>query len=190
MVDKEYFETQLRQYSAGDAPALRGDVFPSNERLLASLREFMSEYEDRALGYESLLTSAGLKIAHLIIRQILGIETKDEKVDFRMATNHAVEFMHTHLSEKLTLADLARTARLSPSQFSRVFKAETGTAPIEYLQELRLFRARRLLRDTIRPVTDIALECGFNSSSYLSRCFQSRWGLSPSKFRKTAHMRG
>ena len=106
-----------------------------------------------------------------------------------MAANHAIEFMHKSLSDKLSVTDLARVARLSPSHFARVFKSETGVTPIEYLQELRLIRAKRLLRDTGEPLTGIALDCGFNSSSYLSRCFMDRFGMYPSKFRKSLGMR-
>jgi AraC family transcriptional regulator len=187
MIRTAYFEAELAAYQ-DEVPSFRGERFESTPRLLAALREFMSEFEERAPGYQNLLDAAGLKITHLVIRQILAVEKQDEKVDFRMAANDAVEFMHTHLDEKLTLTDLARISRLSPSQFTRVFKQELGVPPIEYLQELRLLRARRLLRDSDRTITEVAMSCGFNSSSYFSRCFQNRFGVSASSFRKSLGM--
>jgi AraC family transcriptional regulator len=187
MIRRAYFEKHLAVYGRA-IPPLRCATFDSTPRLLAALREFMSEFEERAPGYETLLEATGQKITHLVIRQILAVQKHDDKVDFRMAANDAVEFMHTNIHEKLTLTDLARISRLSPSQFARVFKQELGMAPIEYLQEMRLLRARRLLRDTDRTITEIALGSGFNSSSYFSRCFQNRFGASPSAFRKSLGM--
>lgn len=183
MVRRTYFEEQFSTYGE-PPPMLRGEIFPSTPRLIAALREFMAEYEEQVPGFVPLLDAAGLKITHLIIRQIHSVAKLDEKVDFRMAANHAVEFMHKNLGEQLTLTDLARVSRLSPSRFARVFKAELGVAPIEYLQELRLLRAKRLLKDADNTVTEIALACGFNSSSYFSRCFQRRFGTSATAYRK------
>jgi AraC family transcriptional regulator len=183
MVRQGYFDEQFAIYERA-LPALRGQAFESTPRLVAGLREFMSEYEEQGPGYEALLAATAQKITHLLIRQMLSTPKQDEKVDFRMAANDAVEFMHTHLHEKITLGDLARVGRLSLSQFARVFKEELGTTPIEYLQELRLLRAKRLLRDTDQPITQVALDCGYGSSSYFSRCFQERFKVSPSGFRK------
>jgi AraC family transcriptional regulator len=184
MIDTTYLHQQLADYGKPLAE-LRGDTFDSTARLLDALREFMAEFDERGPGYEALLSATGRKITHLVIRQILGSPKRDEKVDFRMAANHTVEFMHTHLGEKIGLVDLARVARLSLSQFSRVFKQELGMAPMEYLQELRLVRAKRLLRDSDQSITEVALGCGFNSSSYFSRCFLGRFSASPSVFRRS-----
>lgn len=183
MVRPEYWEAQLAVYGR-PLPQMRGEVFESTPRLLDALREFMSEYEEQGPGSVSLLAATGQKITHLLLRQMLATPKRDEKVDFRMAANHAVEFMHRNLSEKLSVTELARVARLSVSQFARVFKGELGVAPIEYLQELRLLRARRLLRENELTITEVALSCGFNSSSYFSRCFLARFATSPSSFRR------
>ncbi|MBN2802174.1 MAG: helix-turn-helix domain-containing protein [Deltaproteobacteria bacterium] len=188
MVSSSYFNLQLKTYNKKISEQ-RGNVYESTERIHAALREFMAEYEEKSPGYEVLLQATGQKIVHLIIRQILAVEKMDEKVDFRMAANLAVEFMHKHLEDKITVVELARISRMSSSQFAKVFKEELGTAPIEYLQELRLIRSRRYLRDTNKNATEIALQCGFNSSSYFSRCYQNRFGVSPTEYRKKISMR-
>ena len=58
-----------------------------------------------------------------------------------------------------------------------------GQAPIDYLIERRLGAAMRLLRETDRPITDIALETGFSDSNYFARQFRRRTGTTPSAFR-------
>jgi len=93
--------------------------------------------------------------------------------------------MHQHLEERLTITELARVARLSPSHFARVFREELGVTPIEYLSELRLTQARRQLRDSAATITEIALRTGFNSSSYFCRCFAARFRMTPSDYRRS-----
>jgi AraC family transcriptional regulator len=184
MIAAMYFEEQALEYHL-ELPKLQGTMFESTPRLVFALKEFMSEYEEKAPGYLKLLHAAGETICHLIIRQILAPTKRNEKVDYRMAADETVAFMHANLHEKITLTDLAHFSRLSVSQFTRVFKEELETTPIEYLQELRLIRAKRLLKDSDKTITEIALQCGFNSSSYFSRCFANRFNTSASDYRKS-----
>ena len=78
---------------------------------------------------------------------------------------------------------LAAVAHLSPSQFGRVFKQVFGETPHRYLQRRRVERAMTLLRQTDRPVTDIAWDVGFASLGTFSSTFSRVVGESPSRFR-------
>lgn len=189
MVRAGYFDAQAAAY-ARPLPTLRGAAFSSTPALVEAVRELMAEYEARGPGAAAMLAATGLRITHLLIRQLLGSAPAHDKVDFRMAANGAVELMHRRLGERITVGQLARAARLSVSQFARVFKHELGMAPIEYLHELRLMRAKRLLRDQDASMTSIALDSGLGSSAYLSRSFRRRFGLSPSAFRASVGRRG
>lgn len=66
---------------------------------------------------------------------------------------------------------------------SRVFKKETGQTPINYLNQLRMARVKKLLLDEHKSISQIAIECGLGSSSYLSACFQEIYKMSPSDYR-------
>src|SRR5712692_6429375 len=86
------------------------------------------------------------------------------------AVERAIQTMHTHLHEVLTLEDLASVAYLSPSHFHRVFCRLIGIPPGEFLSALRLQAARRLLVTTSLSVTDICFEVGYTSTgSFTSR---------------------
>src|SRR2546428_12941634 len=76
------------------------------------------------------------------------------------AVERAIQAMHTHLHELLSLEDLAAVAYLSPSHFHRVFGRLIGIAPVEFLTALRFQAARRLLVTTSLSVTDIGLGVG------------------------------
>jgi AraC-like DNA-binding protein len=84
----------------------------------------------------------------------------------------------------LDVPTLARIAHVSPSHFSRSFKATFGETPHRYLQRRRIERAMALLRDTATPVTDAALIVGFSSLGTFSRTFRDVVGVSPSEYRR------
>lgn len=91
--------------------------------------------------------------------------------------------MDRRYAEPLDVARLARITHLSASQFGRVFKSVYGETPHRYLQRRRVERAMTLLRQTDRPITDIAWDVGFASLGTFSRTFSDIVGCSPSRFR-------
>jgi AraC family transcriptional regulator len=97
--------------------------------------------------------------------------------------NLAIDRVVGRLDETIRLRDLARAARLSPFHFHRVFQALVGETPADFVKRLRLERALGLMAHARRKsLTEIAMACGFSSSSDFSRCFRQRFGLPPSAF--------
>ena len=103
------------------------------------------------------------------------------------AVERAIQTMHTHLHEVLTLEDLASVACLSPSHFTRVFRRLIGIPPGEFLTALRFQMARRLLLTTTLSVTDICFEVGYTSTGSFTSRFTHLVGLSPRLLRQRAH---
>src|SRR5579859_5079944 len=99
----------------------------------------------------------------------------------------AIQVMHSHLHEPLTLEDLASVACLSPSHFHRVFCRLIGIPPGEFLSALRFQMARRLLLTTPLSVTDICFEVGYTSIGSFTSRFTHLVGLSPRLLRQRAH---
>ncbi|MNE61468.1 HTH-type transcriptional activator RhaS [compost metagenome] len=77
------------------------------------------------------------------------------------------------------LVDLAAHAELSEFHFARMFKHSTGQAPHQYVMQVRLQQAEKLLRNTLMPLTQIALDCGFSSASHFSHRFKAFYGHTP-----------
>jgi AraC-like DNA-binding protein len=102
-----------------------------------------------------------------------------------MSITRAIDYLNEHYGEKLSVEDLSRVANLSPSRFSRVFKEETSMSPVEYIMQTRIDCAKRMLRGNEKTLSQIALECGFNSSSYFYQCFTRAINSSPSDYRKS-----
>lgn len=95
----------------------------------------------------------------------------------------ATHAMRRRLGEKIGLDEIAGEVGLSPAYFSRIFKEETGVSFVGKLNDLRIERAKQLLRSTDRTILDIALEVGFSDQSHFSRVFRDRTDSSPARYR-------
>ena len=97
--------------------------------------------------------------------------------------NRAIDHVMRHLGEPLRLEAVAAAAGLSPFHFHRIFKAFAGETLNDFVKRHRLERALRLMSHAPRrSLTDVALDCGFASSSDFSRCFRQRFGVAPRAF--------
>ncbi|MFJ8357477.1 helix-turn-helix domain-containing protein [Streptomyces sp. NPDC093984] len=94
------------------------------------------------------------------------------------------ELMEERLAEPLPIAELASAASLSPSQFTRQFRASTGQTPHQHLLGLRLDQACRLLRTGSAPIGQVAVECGFSHQEHLTRVMRARMGTTPAAVRR------
>jgi AraC family transcriptional regulator len=93
-------------------------------------------------------------------------------------------FLHANLERRVTVAEAAREACLSPFHFHRLFTSFHDVTPHRYLTRLRLQHARALLRGTTRDVTEVALACGFESLGSFTTLFTKTFGTSPARFRR------
>ena len=94
-----------------------------------------------------------------------------------------LDYIDAHLDRDLRLADLAVLLDMSQFHFSRLFKQSLSVSPHQYLIQQRLERAKQLLKQTDQSILEIALDCGFNSHSHLSRQFRQVTGMTPKAFR-------
>jgi AraC-like DNA-binding protein len=95
----------------------------------------------------------------------------------------AKDLADARYAEPLTVADMARAARLSPAHFSRTFRRTFGEAPHQYLKTRRLERAAALLRNTDRTVTEICFTVGLLSVGSFASSFRSVYGATPLEYR-------
>lgn len=182
MIDKEYFENRYIMYADKIAHYCRYQ-FEMCSDVLKALNTFAFESSKSMMNSDITLDAQSEIITHWIIRSVFG-----ETLDMRAVSNdysvaRAQHYMEQHYMENITVAKLAALGYVSPSCFNRRFKNEVGITPIEYLIEIRIKRAKTLLRRKNIPITEIAMQCGFGSSSHFSSCFQSRTGVSPSEYR-------
>ena len=96
----------------------------------------------------------------------------------------AVYYMETHYAEVLTIEKVAGISNYSVAYFSRLFQKQLGKSYSEYLSHIRIKNVSRLLINTNKSITEIAIETGYQYPSNLSAAFRQKTGLSPQQYRK------
>lgn len=95
----------------------------------------------------------------------------------------AIEYMDREFSRDITLEELAGLSGITLQHFCRVFRAQTGMRPMEYLARRRIAEAKRLLLTTERSVSEIAELTGYSTPTYFGVVFRRCEGISPSEYR-------
>lgn len=117
-----------------------------------------------------------------------GITRHLEKTAKALSNVQAIEapvrFIFEHYPRDISIEELAQLAHLSVSALERRFKKHLAKTPNQFINEVRLENARRLLVETQIPVAQVAYQCGFSEPSYFSKQFRRLFGEIPSRLRK------
>ncbi len=95
-----------------------------------------------------------------------------------------VDYLTPHLNESFTIQSLSEMAQVSQTSFRRLFKAHTGKSPSDYIRELRMTSAARMLLTSDREIAEIGYQVGFSDANYFSRTFRQVFGVSPHQYRR------
>ena len=95
----------------------------------------------------------------------------------------SISYMQQHISELLSLDELARVVNFSTSHYSALFRKKTGFSPIEYFNHLKIQKACQFLHFTDLRVKEIADKLGIEDPYYFSRMFSRLMGVSPNQYR-------
>lgn len=122
------------------------------------------------------------------LKKTIGESFKKAAEGKRMEDNKPIRlaknYMKEHFAEQVTLEDVSALAGFSPTYFSALFKKETGSAFLEYLQSVRMGEAKRLLKETNLSVLVICEKVGYSDVKYFTKSFIKHTGLKPGEYRK------
>lgn len=105
-----------------------------------------------------------------------------EKWEAINAVQRMQDYIEEHITEPITMSDLAKVAGYSQWHSARIFKELTHKSPFDYLRALRLSKAALMLRDEKAKVIDVAFDFVFASHEGFSRAFSKQFGVSPKKY--------
>lgn len=108
----------------------------------------------------------------------IGFEEKENIVE------KVSKYIDDNMDKMLKLEELASICNLSPGYFSRIFKKETGKTVITYINEKKVEKAKKLLKESKEPIINISLDLGFDDCGYFIRVFKKITGLTPKAFRE------
>lgn len=130
----------------------------------------------------------GVVLAHELVGPHVGASEAKAPIKGGLAAwqqRLVIEYLDAHVSEHVSLAELARLARLSPHHFCRAFKQSLGVPPHRYHNQRRIERAKTLLAKPNLSVTAIAFDVGFSEASSFSAAFRKLTGCTPTTYRRS-----
>jgi len=183
IIESAWFEKIYRSYTDKPPASLFWYQFEIPAAVVFYLRQFIREYEDDGTNSDTVLGSFAAVVTHTIVRAMLHDEGGNKDAAGENGMEKTVEYMEQHFGEKLTVRQLAGTALLSVPQFDRKFRQLYGKSPFTYLTEVRVSKAKQLLKKTDASLTETAYRCGFSSPANFSSIFKRYTGAAPSVYR-------
>lgn len=162
-------------------------VFANDPQITSLYRQFLLGHAWQEKSNRLLLSSAANLLLNHLLSRYCEFDWRLPAVRGGLAPNVArrvCEYIEQHLDQPLPLSVLATEAGLSEYHFARMFKQSLGQSPHQYLQARRLARADTLLTASALSITEIALACGFSSTSHFSNCYRTARGQTPSALRR------
>ncbi|GAB4462599.1 MAG: AraC family transcriptional regulator [Elainellaceae cyanobacterium] len=166
------------------------DDFRTRDAQLEAIAHLLlADLQKQNLGSKLYIDSLANVLAVHLIREYA--TTKPQILDCESGLNQrqllrVFDYFSDHLDQDIKLADLANLLGISQFHFSRLFKQSVGISPYQYLLQQRIEKAKQLLQKTDYSIVEIALSCGFNSHSHLTKQFRQATGTTPKNYRSAA----
>ena len=129
------------------------------------------------------IISLRLKLCEIIVEVAKQISVQRIE-ETRAIVERTIDYMKNNFENPSSIDTIAKCVQCSRARLFEIFKDSTGISPNDYWQRLRIDTAQDLLAKSDKSITEIALQCGFNTSQYFSSVFRKYAGESPSDFRK------
>lgn len=162
----------------GDGYNLKEGVFYNKHDKLALFQNVFEEYKNQYLGFE---TAANANLKLILLDALRNDITSDKSCK---DLNYIKTYIEQHFDQKIDFNSLALLSGYSYDYFRYIFRKRFGISPQQYMIDIRLENAKRLLSTTSKSCTEIAYYCGFSNSGQMSAMYKKRFGISPSAVRK------
>lgn len=152
----------------------------SHHSILHTLKKILNIFRTHSPVNESVVSAY---ITQILTDLLYGKQDSGNKISSPRMIERSLAYINDHFDEQISLSHLAKEANLSPYYFTRVFTAETGFTPHQYIIAARINSAKYLLDHSDISVKDIAFSCGFNSESSFCTTFKKWENMTPSDYR-------
>lgn len=131
-----------------------------------------------------MLENLSMLLTHEIIRTIVGQKKQESTLEVpqNQRINEAVKLINANYEKDISLEEIAQSANLSKSHFTKLFTQIMKITPVQYLLHVRLQNAKKMLLSGKLSVTKVSAQCGFNSPSYFAKSFKAAFNETPKEF--------
>ncbi len=154
-------------------------------KIVKNIEELKIHFKNKEFGYEVLVKAKLLEIIGLITMMMSNKEVSLNAVSHNQNyIKGVILFIQEKYSDPISIEAMANNSNMSKGHFERTFKKHFKMTPFEYLIHFRITKSLPLLATTIKTISEISFDCGFNSFSYYSKCFKKIMNTTPRKYRK------
>jgi AraC-like DNA-binding protein len=184
-VEPALVETLCTEMSGGSTPTFSADLGFEDPIIMSAARGIGAEIDDRN-PLSTMLTESYIAtiFAQLMRKQRYVVPTRKGGLTTSVL-NRLIEIIDEDLAAELSLSQLAERIGLSVPHLCRAFRQTVGCPPHTFIIRRRIELAQNYLRNTAMPITDIALSCGFSSSSHFSNTFKRMVNATPLDYRQS-----
>ncbi|WAH39840.1 AraC family transcriptional regulator [Alicyclobacillus fastidiosus] len=153
------------------------------EWLKQKFEDLIYWHHQESLTSQMHLHSTFLEIIAFFMEQCETVKINSKTTDSLKRINNVLLYIEEHLSDKLSLTELAQVAHFHPNYLIRIFKNATGLSPIHYINRMRIEKAQQMLRFTNWNIMSISDSLGMDIA-YFSRMFKEYTGFPPTEYRE------
>jgi len=183
-IEATVFEDLMKEYNPIKKHFIGEEYKLLDNKLNYFIKEFISESKNDSTLSNSIKELYSELIIHHILKMIFPIKEKINTNTTHKTLNKLLLYIDTHYNEDISLNELSNIVKLSSTHINRLFQSELKISPMQYLIQVRLEQAKKLLLSSEFTITKIASKCGFNSSAYFSKMFKKYYNATPKEFVK------
>lgn len=161
-------------------------LLPENSTFLMQIvSDLFTSMFEKYYGYEFIVQGSLYLLIGFILQQKLYSfrSNHEQQLSYRLKqVKKVLRYIEQHYAEQITLEELASIAGMNPKYFCRFFRQIIQRTPINYLNYYRIECAKEQLASTDATITEIALNCGFNDTSYFIKAFKKYMGITPKQY--------
>ncbi len=187
-IDKNYLRSVALDIYDSSNIVFSNDSFSVNHDINMLLRLFLEELRYKQQGYEFMVENLSLLIVGNLIRQIkhnIPSRPRVSQSGAKEDIKKVVDYMNENCTSGVSCTELSDLIKMGKHSFLRNFKAQTSKTPYEYLLDLKIEKAKKMLKSNEYNITEISLMCGFSSHSHFTSTFKKKIGMSPSEYRNS-----
>lgn len=158
---------------------------PYSAEIRGYIHIMTNEYREQCNGWQLMIKAKLLSLLTLLFRHFSTAQIHASERQNRLKLRKAFEYMENHYTSKISLEEVADSVFLTPQYFSTIFKKITHMNFIDYISEIRIQYAMKLLTTSCDTIAYIAHESGFHNIGHFNAVFKKKTGRTPTEFRNT-----
>ncbi|MHC1750201.1 MAG: response regulator [Cellulosilyticaceae bacterium] len=147
---------------------------------------YKEQLKEISIAYRKCILLGEIKeVMSKLVYTICNYVSQVKDVHYRKEVQDIIDYIQNNINKRITLASIAEEVNMNESYISRLFKNETGNNIVNYINMIKMERAKELLKNPDNMIKDVANSLGFEEQSYFNKMFKKYFGITPNDYKKS-----